>query len=95
MDDSSLIRGLAVVVRKGGFQSERIFTQNAPSVRIVLRPADKHTFPGCEKGRDYVGLEAHDFRFPRLPGITYGSPGSDRDVSESVEYQEIVYPLKK
>lgn len=120
----------AVVIRKAGFESERLLTKNADTVRVTLRPAGRPRLPACSRDIDYVGLEdaVTDFRFPRLAGISYGDQGHDvdyttriyyvtggskakgimhgtgamwsvgipfdRDVQQSAEYRETVYPFR-
>ncbi|HVW07091.1 MAG TPA: carboxypeptidase-like regulatory domain-containing protein [Bryobacteraceae bacterium] len=78
----------AVVIRKAGFQSERILTQSASAMRVTLRPADRPNLPACSPDSGSVGLEdtVADFRFPRITGVKYSDQGHDADYTSRSYY---------
>jgi hypothetical protein len=72
-----------LVIRKVGFQSERVSTQkNGLGVRVVLRKLNQdRTLPSCSDAGKYVGIKgwASSLRFPRVSGVKVGPQGRDID----------------
>jgi hypothetical protein len=75
-------RAPALVVRKPGFQSELIRTQDATELRIVLRRRTQgHSLPPCGNGGRYEGIKGWGalLRFPIIPGVKASRQGRDID----------------
>ena len=75
-------RAPALVVRKAGYQSELIHTQNATEVRVALRKlTQSRIMPVCVNGGRYVGIEGWRalLQFPRVPGVKVSEQGNDID----------------
>lgn len=82
-------RAPALVVRKAGFQSELIRTQNVTEVRVILRKATQNrVLPACGNSGRYEGLRgwAALLRFPRIPGVKASRQGRDIDFGVRVYY---------
>jgi hypothetical protein len=82
-------RAPALVVRKAGFQSELIRTQNVTEVRVVLRKlTQSRVLPACVNGGRYEGIEGWGalLRFPRIPGVKASRQGRDIDYGIRVYY---------
>ncbi|MGJ5820257.1 carboxypeptidase-like regulatory domain-containing protein [Paludibaculum fermentans] len=75
-------RAPLIVIRKAGFQSEAVHTQDAGELAITLhkRGADR-SFPTCLKGQSYEGIEGWSaaFQFPRISGVVARLQGQDVD----------------
>jgi hypothetical protein len=72
----------AIVVRKAGYQSELLRTQNVTTVRVVLRRlTGSQALPACKDEEGYVGIEGWRsvLRFPRIPGVRVSQQGRDID----------------
>lgn len=72
----------AVVIRKAGFRSELLRTQDAAEVRVTLQKLPEGwSFPNCPSTGRYYGIDGWQaaFRFPGLPGIKASRQGHDVD----------------
>ena len=73
-------RAPSVVIRKSGFRSEFVRTQDARDLRIELRKLAERPFPACPDTGSYIGLDGHStFRFPMVPGVKASGQGRDID----------------
>ena len=62
----------SIVIRKAGFRSELVRTQDATELRVTLRKlTGNQAFPACAKTGRYVGIEGWgtSFRFPMVPSV--------------------------
>lgn len=75
-------RAPIVVIRKAGFRSELVRTQNAMPVRVTLHKlGDGQHFPICAKTGSYEGIDGWgaSFQFPRVSGVKASPQGRDSD----------------
>jgi hypothetical protein len=82
-------RAPAFVVRKPGFQSDLIRTQDAAEVRVVLHKLTQdRVLPPCVNGGRYEGIKGWDalLRFPRIPGVKASQQGRDIDYGVRVYF---------
>jgi hypothetical protein len=71
-----------IVIRKAGFQSELVRTQDATEIRVTLRKlTGSRPFPSCSGTGQYEGIDGWDasFQFSTVPGVTAGKQGQDAD----------------
>jgi hypothetical protein len=79
------------VIRKPGYRSEFVHTQEAEEIRITLQqPGNKRTFPSCSKSGSYIGIDGWQstFRFPRVSDVKVGRQGRDIDYGARNYYIE-------
>jgi hypothetical protein len=71
-----------IVIRKAGFQSELVLTQDATEIRVTLRKlTPTRPFPACSGTGPYEGINGSgaSFQFSKLPGVTASKQGQDVD----------------
>lgn len=99
-------RAPILVIRKPGYRSEFVHTQEAEEIRITLQQSGKErTFPSCSKSGSYIGIDGwrSTFRFPRVSILKAGGRAATlttarettRDVWRSIKYEEIAYKFGK
>jgi hypothetical protein len=72
----------ALVIRKAGFQSEYVRTQETTDARVTLRELGKRReFPTCTSSGKYDGIDGWgaSFRFPKTAGVHVSEQGHDID----------------
>jgi hypothetical protein len=72
----------AIVVRKAGFQSELVRTQDATEIQVTLRKlTGTRAFPSCSGTGQYEGINGWgaSFQFLKVPGVTASEQGQDID----------------
>jgi hypothetical protein len=77
-------RAPILVVRKQGYRSEMVHTQDAKDMRVTLQQAgEKRIFPTCSKDGSYVGIDGSGalFQFLRVPDVKATPRGRDVDYS--------------
>lgn len=75
-------RAPLIVIRKPGFRSEPVHTQDAGELTLTLHKAGgDRPFPTCLKGRPYEGIEGWSaaFQFPMISGVKASPQGQDID----------------
>jgi hypothetical protein len=84
-------RAPSVVIRKLGFQSEFVLTQDAMDLRITLQKVDeKRPFPSCSKTRSDTGLDGWGaaFVFPEVRDVKASRQQDDVDYGARSYYVE-------
>jgi hypothetical protein len=83
-------KAAAFVIRKAGFRSERVPTQDATGIHITLHRLQRPAFPACPdaKSRERVYPLAAAFQFPKIPGIKSSRPSRDVDYVSRRYYVE-------
>jgi len=83
-------RSPALVLRKPGYRSALLRTQDATNVRVILQ-SDSRRFPNCTNGGEYESLTRWyaSFGFPRISGIEAGRQSQD------IDYGMRYYRIKK
>ena len=73
-------RAPALVVRKAGFRSELVWTQDGAEVRVTLQRLSE-AFPICSNTGKYEGIVGWDasFQFPKTSGVKASPQGRDID----------------
>jgi hypothetical protein len=84
-------RAPAFVIRKPGFHSELVRTQDAEELRITLRKLDGKLFPRCPTAGSYVGIEGWEsvLRFIPVRGVEVSRQGRDIDYGARSYYIKI------
>lgn len=75
-------RAPVLVIRKAGFRSELVRTQNATEVRVTLqKQTEDRRFPSCSKTGLYEGIDGwrSSFKFYKIQGVTASTQGRDTD----------------
>jgi hypothetical protein len=73
-------RAPILVVRKAGFRSELVRTQDGTEVRVTLQKLSE-VFPTCSNTGQYAGIDGWgaSLRFPRTSGVKASRQGRDID----------------
>jgi hypothetical protein len=72
----------AIVIRKAGFQSELVRTQDATEIRVTLRKlTGARSFPACAATGQFEGIDGWgaSFQFSKVPGVKASNQGQDID----------------
>jgi hypothetical protein len=84
-------RAPILVVRKSGYRSELVHTQDAKGMRIPLQQfGEKRTFTTCSKSGSYVGIDGWGatFQFLHVSGVKTSRQGRDIDYGARAYYVE-------
>jgi hypothetical protein len=83
-------RAPALVIRKAGFRSVLMRTQNTTKVRLTLLKAGKDVFPTCTNTGSYEGTGGRgaSFQFQKTPGVIAGQQGHGIDAAERSYYAD-------
>jgi hypothetical protein len=85
LDTSSPI----LVIRKAGFRSELVRTQDTTEVRVILQKlSGNRIFPTCSNTGKKLGIKSWgaSFEFPKMPGVKATRQGQDIDYGERKYY---------
>lgn len=82
-------RSPILVVRKAGFRSELVRTQDSTEVRVTLQKlSGGRTFPICSNAGQFEGIEGWDssFQFPGGSDVKASRQGADIDCGMRIYY---------
>jgi hypothetical protein len=82
-------RAPAFIVRKAGFRSELVRTQEVTSLRITLQKIERNrSFPTCSNTGQYLGIDGWgaSFQFLKVAGIKASAQGHDIDYGNRSYY---------
>jgi hypothetical protein len=82
-------RAPLLIIRKTGFRSELVHTQDATNIRVTLQKStENRAFPTCSNTGLYDGIEGWEasFQFPRKPAVRASRQGKDIDYGSRTYY---------
>jgi hypothetical protein len=88
-------RAPILVVRKAGFGSELVRTQDATEVRVTLG-TENRVFPTCSGSGPFEGIDGWgaSFQFPRTAGVTASPQAADSDYGARSYYVDTTHGPK-